>query len=577
MVQKTLILTFISILFNTVVYSQNGNINIEKKYFNIDTKKNLIVINKGVEKLNSLHLESKNSISSEGLKYVFITPVLEFKIGQSYKVVSANNNHYSLYFTQLPIIHITTHKTIVDEPRVYAHFLMQETNGKATERAMGIETRGASSQITSKKKSYRIEFWENAFGLENKDIALLGMRNDNDWNLQAMPNEPLRIRSKVNFELWRKIDTLHYHDKAHEAINGIRQEYAELFLNNDYQGIYLLSERVDRKQLQLKKPKHGTVNGELYKGIGWGKGTTTFTYLANYSKNEIWDGFECKYPDKNTSWLKLYGFADFVINADSTTFYGNYQSLFDIDNAVNYFLFLNLLRATDNTGKNLFIAKHDENTPYFYIPWDLDGAFGTIWSGERQNRTNDILINGFYERLIFDNTENGFVKRLKNRWNELRTDLITTDSILTSFNVQFNYLKNNGVYERESIAWGSQTVDYSNIYYTKKWLEKRIIFLDSAFNNPAVLTNLNERLITSKTSLVVYPNPASQYLYYHTTYGNQDLEKIAFYDHLGRPLNVNILLKNNGQINVSNIEKGIYLIVADFKNGYRETQKIVIK
>lgn len=574
---KPLFIILVLSIINTLAFSQNTNVHIDEKHINIDSSLGLILINESIEKLNNSHPHLKASISSNGIHYSFSTPVSELKIGQRYELEDAHNNHYQLYFTQLPIIHINSSQPIIDEQRVTANFSICESNGNTIESILGIEYRGASSQ-SYPKKSFRLEFWKDIHGEETRDVHLLGMRSDDDWNLQAMYNEPIRIRSKVSFELWRKIDTLHYNDDEPKAINGVRQEYAELFLNNDYQGIYLLSERVDRKQLQLNKFDNGKIKGELYKGIGWGQGTTTLTYLPMYDNTkELWDGFEYKYPQENINWSNLYDWIDFVINTDDASFFDNYQPKFDIDNAINYFLFLNLLRSTDNTGKNLFIAKYSDGTPYFYVPWDLDGSFGIIWNGNKENVTEGILMNGFYKRLIYENKENGFVEKLKNRWNELRSNVLSKENLLQSFNKEFQFLKENGVYERELMAWEAGFLDYSSITYTYDWLQRRLIYLDNAFNNHDILVKIEEENQITMASLKVYPNPASRFLYFEITNGNHALEQVSICDYLGRPVKKDVLSESSSTIDIADLSDGLYFVIADFKNGMRRVEKIVIK
>ena len=74
------------------------------------------------------------------------------------------------------------------------------------------------------------------------------------------------------------------------------QENVELVINNEYRGVYTLSERVDRKQLKLRKYENGSIRGELYKGVGWGASTNTS--LPEYDNKKIlWGGQENKYPD----------------------------------------------------------------------------------------------------------------------------------------------------------------------------------------------------------------------------------------------------------------------------------------
>src|SRR5690606_8152803 len=132
-------------------------------------------------------------------------------------------------------------------------------------------------------------------------------------------------------------------------------------------------------------------------------------------------------------WSNLYNLIDFVKNSNNNEFYAQYQNKFQLDNMVDYFIFLNLLRATDNTGKNIYIAKYDTEEPYFYVPWDLDGTFGIIWSGNHENITNDILRNKLYDRLLQDCSVNGFREKLRDRWNSAKQSIFNHDFLMNKF------------------------------------------------------------------------------------------------------------------------------------------------
>ena len=135
----------------------------------------------------------------------------------------------------------------------------------------------------------------------------------------------------------------------------VHTEYAEPFINGCHLGLYAVSERIDRKQLKLKK-YNGEIRGELYKGPFWG--ATTFTSVPPYdSSDRYWGGFSCQYPKEVTDWTGLHGFAELVVNAPEAEYLAGYPDRFELAYAVDYFIFFNLLRATDNTGKNLFIAR----------------------------------------------------------------------------------------------------------------------------------------------------------------------------------------------------------------------------
>src|SRR5690606_14265416 len=115
---------------------------------------------------------------------------------------------------------------------------------------------------------------------------------------------------------------------------------------------------------------------------------------------------------------------------------------FNYVNFLDYFIFLNVLRATDNTSKNIYTARLNSVSPYFYVPWDLDGCFGTIWDGTNVNITDDILVNGFFRRVI-DTDINNYWENARSRYFELREGVLHPDSLISRFNASYELLKAN--------------------------------------------------------------------------------------------------------------------------------------
>ncbi|MCD7972774.1 MAG: CotH kinase family protein [Candidatus Azobacteroides sp.] len=469
----------------------------------IDHEHKLILINQDLQEINNLFQHNPQGIAFKNTTYYFLKPIQALEIGIPYLMEAQDKKKYTLYFTSLPVIHITTENEIADEPRVLADFRLTESNKNSVISKIGIEYRGKWSQSLA-KKPFRIEFWEDNNGLITKNVSLLGMRSDDDWNLQAMYNEPLRLRSKTNNEIWLKIYSLYYSYLEPAAINGVRMEYAELFLNNQYRGIYCVSERVDRKQLKLKKYKSEKVKGELYKGVLWG--ASTYDYCINYvNGNETWSGFKYKYPSEIAPfWNNIHSFVYFVVNSSDEDFYSQYSSRFNTENSVDYFIFLNLLRALDNTGRNLYVAKYDTDQPYFYVPWDLDGTFGIYFDGTKLNITDDLLLNGFYKRLWEDTTENGWRMKLEKRWENLRNEIITHENITKMFKTNYEYLQQNGAYEREELIWPYKAKPEEEFEYLSQWVTKRLEYLDIAFNKPLSIPYMYEDSENNKVNIHLF-------------------------------------------------------------------------
>jgi len=541
---------------------------VDNDLYQVDNTNHLILINQNTTIINTNWPGTKSDIYTNQL-YTFITPTENIEIGHNYLVVDTADVLYNLYFTELPIISIYTTNQIVDEPRVFAHFKLAESNGNITESNIGIEYRGGWTQNLP-KKSLRVEFWQDTIGELTADVSLLGMRNDDDWNLQALFNEPLRLRSKINNEIWKDIHSVFYSAAEPEAQNGVDMEFSELFINGLYQGLYAIGERIDRKQLQLET-YNGNIRGQLYKGISWG--ASTFSSLPNYNNNNpLWGGFEYIYPKEEIDWSEIHSFVDFVINESHVNFYSSYQEKFHLQNAVDYFIFLNLIRATDNFGKNIFIGKYSTTTPYFYIPWDLDGALGTDYTGQQDNITNDLITNGFYNRLLHDCYENGFYQLLQDRWNNLRNDVITSENLTNRFLTQIEYLQNSGVYERESLVWPTYAFNESDLNYLSSWVEDRIPYLDSVFSLSCIPVSVAE--LHGVEDFLLFPNPAFNVV--NIVLPTTKHSEINIVDVTGRSFLNQKISSEVTSLDLSMLSSGIYIVILD-DGSYISTKKLIVQ
>lgn len=528
---------------------------IEENMYQIDHGKRLIVVNQDLDTVNNQMAEDESHFAEIqlGEEFQLINEIVEFSIGQSYEVKKTDSEEvYALYFSPFPLINITTDYVIVDEPRVYAEFVMSEPDFTITESGMGIEYRGSYSQ-TLPKKSFRIEFLEEEDGAE-KDVKLLDLREDDDWNLQAMFNEPLRLNNLVSFELWNQIDQLYYQNLEPKAINGVRMRYAELFLNGEYRGVYAVGERIDRKQLKLKKYKNNTMKGELYKAKDW-TSATMFNGMVQFEQEEYSHGWEYKYPDleDELNWSNFQGLLDFVVNSPDEEFYANYEQHFKMENAINYFIFINTLRAADNTGKNTYIAKYDTDEPYFYVPWDLDGTFGVMWDGSNYGNIGGILSNGMYDRLLADCSPGGFSDLLREKWRILREDIITHENIMSLFNENHDLLYDSKAYEREALAWETYTYPVNQLNYHNNWITDRLEFLDNYMEGLCIYSATQD---SDFAAITVYPNPTSNILNVLT----EKADEYVIFSAIGFNLKSGLLIPGSNPINIQKLSPGVYFI-----------------
>ena len=433
---------------------------------------------------NGENVDFEERVVFDGDTLELETADTSFILGKSYSGVLRDTT-ISIVRTELPIIAINTGGlTIVDEPKIASTFSLFEKDKEVYESDLGIEVRGGLSQ-TFPKQSFSIELWEDPEESDTVDAELLGMRDDDDWILDGMWNEPLRLRDFASQELWLRMGRYPY-SQEEQITFGIKREYCELFINNEYRGPYYLSEKIDRKQLQLKKYDDGDqqVRGELFKGSVWDNGLLFRGVDPFNNSSLVWGGYEAKYPDDigELDWSNIHNFTDFVVNSDQTTFDATIADRLDIDNMVDYFIFLNATFAHDNWGKNVYIARYEENSPYFFVPWDLDATFGNTWTGERINITDEILINnGLYQKML---SNQDFIIALKARWSYLRGSVLSTSEVQGLFDDSYQLLQENNVYKREALV-ADFPFNYSEqeIDFIKTWISQRMTYLDGYFSS----------------------------------------------------------------------------------------------
>ena len=490
--------------------------------------------------------------------------------------IEVKGETYTYYRSEMPLITITTDGPIVNSPAVHGIINVADADGNVITMHAGFKIRGTSSQQYD-KKSYRVELWADETGAEMADTTFLGLRSDDDWNLEAMWAQPLRLRDKVANELWMEMYQLPYLENEPDARPGIHMVYADVFVNEEYKGVYALTERMDRKQLGLRK-YNGDVRGVLYKGNG--TGAPTFDTLPPYDNTlDTWDNYEWVYPNESDTainWDHLYSFTNFVINASNNVFYSQYAAQFDKDNAIDYYLFINSLMAMDNMGRNLFVARYKKSSTYMYLPWDLDAIWGLDTEGNKTYNTAGLKSNGFYDRLTQDCNDYGFVASAKTRYNALRTDILTTEHIMGMVQDQYDALVECGAYEREHEAWPDFVVDESQLDYMHDWLDNRFSYLDREINAGCGTWGIDapEPIEGPNRFVVVFPNPAKDRI--NIRFETADEASVRLYDMMGRLVFSDASNTQVFVISTQGLDRGIYTLVT-ISGGKQQVDRVLVE
>lgn len=383
--------------------------------------------------------------------------------------------------------------------------------------------RGATAQGFN-KKSYAVKMKE-ADGVTSKDVEFLGLREDNNWILDAMAVDKACMRNRVSTDLWNDFATAPYHKRAgfeKKARHGTRGEFAEVYLNGKYHGIYCFTEKMDRKQLKLKKIEMPTssadqaiVHGTLYKSSQWsyevlmGHEIDVNYYpksaprsYDNNKRSETWASFEIKYPDweeERIDWGPLWNAVNFVATTGDVMFYKDFDKYFDYDNVTDYYLFIELMLATDNHGKNMFFYNYDQTLSDDLLrqkigvaPWDLDGSWGRRWDG----KTTVCAPDQEFDKFLWDYEHGNLTlfTRLKTvsslRWNhelasryaELRASHFSEENLCKRFQEYADLFETSGAIKREQKQWSSyHSAILQDVEYIQDWIKERLDFLDKQY------------------------------------------------------------------------------------------------
>lgn len=422
-------------------------------------------------------------------------------------ILSAMENDSSIVrtirFTSLPILHIVKEDAFTnDYGKATLAFDSADTlmTGNCK-----IKHRGGSTNMEGRhKRNYKFKLADENWN--NLDRSLLGMREDKSWILDAGQVDMFRLRNNICHNLWLDFSAKpYYHDEEPKMTNGCHAKAVELFVNNEYRGVYSLMEPVDRKQLKLKKYKDG-VKGLLYKTGSW-VGTTFYNTISQpYDNHEAtWGGWEVKYPEPGddadtTDYKPLGDFISLIAFASDADVREEIENKLDVAVYIDYVLFVQLINGMDNRGKNMYWSiynsskeKHGKLVP---TPWDMDATFGQFYAAINDPKdslsvlpTIDLSPVTNIDKRLRNALGNDYSNMVESRYAALRRNYFGCDSLSQRFTNAHELLRSNGATHRESAKWsgdsdiGGNVLDFEKeLSYIKDWIAKRLDFLDNKYN-----------------------------------------------------------------------------------------------
>ena len=510
--------------------------------------------------------------------------------------------------SNLPIVVINTPAgaDIPDEPKITAdmkiiykgsgllNYVTDSGNiyaGKA-----GIEIRGRYS-ASLPQKPYGFETRDDAGN--NLNVSILGMPAENDWILTANYNDKAFLRNYLAFELFRKMG--HY---------APRTVFCEVIINEQYQGIYLLGEKIKRDKNRVNIAK---LNTDEYEGDDLTGGyifvndyyNSSNSWQSAYSPlnrpgTDVYFVYYDPEPDDLTIIQKTY-LKDFIDSFEKILYSpgfkyhsSGYRAYLDVNSFVDYFILGELSRNVDAYKKSRFYFK-DKNSNGGLIcsgpPWDFDWAWkditencihfnqtdGSGWA-YRVNDCNNWPVPPSWEvRLMQDDT---FANQIHDRYYLLRKTILSEVNLNHVIDSVASLLDEAQVrhYQKWDILginvgtpeYGEQPETFGGeIEKFKNWIYRRLTWLD------ANMVGENSSGTENRAIFRVFPNPAKDNLHVES---DQIIKRISVFNLLGTQI-----LDETGfndysvSLNTSQLNQGLYIIKIYLKSGESVSQRFVKK
>lgn len=461
-------------------------INDQKLQF--DEKTGTYLFSVTTKELESVEIELYGKTKSGA---VFEKPITEDSIAQNETVnLLVYDDKYYYKFpircTTLPILSINTNGLQIEDDNVQASISLfdnkKEVEDRIIESKCQIRLRGATAKGYA-KKGYRISLKENS-GNGNRHENLLGLRNDDDWILYAAYNDPEKVRNVFSSNLWTDISG---NRNSFGIENGMRYEYLEVFINGSYEGLYALGYPIDDKQLGIAKSDEGC----SFKVIAWEDMKT----LQAEEDSVLHGGIELSSSGKDR-WDLLKNY--YALCSDKEAENEVLKKAIDLDNAIDFMLFVNLIQGTDNVfdknSKNMYLTfpeKAGMEGKVLYTPWDLDLTWGNQFGANLPNSTilygtkvsaNSIWQNGALYELLMRKDEEIWAQYLDRYW-ELRSDAWSEASLMKRIEDCEQDIFSSGAFFRDKERWPDGAYAQNGMEQFKAYVRERLKECDLYYQN----------------------------------------------------------------------------------------------
>ncbi len=411
----------------------------------------------------------------------------------------------------MPIVSIDTLDNSVNTKESYTDAkitIYDENRTIDTENAdISIRLRG-NVTLNLDKKSYRLKFPKKASPLTLGDGAA------KSWNLVANYYDTSLLRNMAAYHLGDMLDGMPYSANCRSV---------EVYVNGDYQGVYLMTEAVNVAKSRINITENPALiedNGYLVE-MSWYDCDYPF-----YVEHQQYDVKSDLSPDAEISKQQVDYISGYMDDALKALKSGNKESAeqyIDISSLIDNYIANEICKNVDSGWDSYYISKDAGEKLTFNPMWDYDLALGNFIDVKGYDDTTGLGVynvsncNANSNQWLCYAIQNGwFREAVAVRWKEIYDDVKTLPQFVTD-----EAEKNAASYERNFTKWNTLgkkvfsepdeiaelSTHKAHAEYLSKWLDNRITWLNTYYTsdnwNDGIYLNENEKPIDPDNAITV--------------------------------------------------------------------------
>lgn len=494
--------------------------------------------------------------------------------------------------SDIPIVVIDTQGgTIVHEPKIMARMGIIY-NGSGNRNSLtdpfneydgwiGIEYRGNASFRVSDKKPFTVETREEDGS--NNNVKLLGLPKENDYVLRAGYIDKTLMRDALAYYIYRSMGRW-----------APRTRHVEVVLNGEYQGVYILEEKIkpDKNRLDIEKMDSSDISGEAVTGgYIW---CTNRRWGEEEHNDLLFDTTEAdgnqrflKYPKpsdvmpEQIAYIRQHEqeFCDVMAGPNFNVPYLGYEKYIEVSSFIDEIILQELTSNSDAYSYSGYFHKDRGEKICAGPAWDFDQALCNSLHNDGSRYDEWIILKPdggrppFWDRL-FGYSEFHF--QLKEQWNEYRKGPLKTERLIAFIDSVANYLTEAQEHNfikwpilgqetwRSLPGWEERDTYQKEVDYMKEWLLNHLEWMDNQlYLDPAGVED-HTGLITEFKIYQNFPNPFNPATSIKYQVSRYEMIKLNVYNSLGQQVATLVNEpKAPGKYEVkfygSNLASGMYL------------------